>query len=847
MRILTASLSLLLLFVLPISDSYAQQILVTGKVTDARSGDPVPFANVIFKGTNIGATTNFEGRYEIRTTNPGDSVAASYIGYKSRVKLMGEGQVVVINFQLEQDIIRLREVVFVAEENPAFAIMRNAVANKEKHDKRNLQAYEYDSYNKIEFDLDNLTEKFKSRKMVQKVKAVIDSIDQIAGDDGEPILPLFISESISKSYFRSHPKLNKEHILKTKITGVGVQDGTFIGNFIGSSFQEYNFYQNWLNIWTKEFVSPISDGWKGYYDVYLTDSLYIGDHYCYRIDLYPKRKGDLAFNGSIWLTTDTYALKQVDVWIDKTANLNYIEKLKIQQELEPSGVGPWIPVKSRIFTDFSGLSDFGFGKSTGFLAKFYTSNTNWIFNQPRDPKFYNPTIELAEDATIMDDEFWKKKRHDPLSTTEANVVKMIDTLRTIRPVKRMTDLITYAASGYITVGKIDLGPYPLFFAINNIEENRLRLGGRTNIHFSNKWVFKGYGAYGTLDKNWKYGVEVDRIISRKPWTELRLLRKKDIQQIGLTFDDVFSNVNLFAFETYFRNIDHNQPYFLTENSISLKRELAKGLNQKIIFTHKQYEPINVDSSFNYAYRVLPGLGDVPNNLINNFNTTEITLETRYGRDELWVQNDNVRMSLGPIKAPVITLRYTFGIEGVLDGDFTYHKVTLNILKSLKMGFTGVSYFSLTTGKIFGDVPLPILKGHIGNEAPFYIAIAYNTMGFSEFVSDSYASLNYYHKFEGFLLNRIPLFKKLKWRAVGTANILYGKVSNENKQIHALTGINGLPNEAIKALGKDPYIELGYGIENIFKILRIDLFHRLTYLQNREGDKVAIRFSLQFIL
>jgi len=847
MRILTTPLFFLLLFVLSIPGSYAQQISITGKVTDAKSGDPVPFANVVFKGTTIGATTDFDGRYEISTNNPGDSLVASYIGYKARVKYVVINQSVILNFQLEEDIIRLREVIFLADENPAFAIMRNAVANKDKHDKRNLKAYEFESYSKIEFDLDNLTEKFKSRKMVQKVKAVIDSIDQIAGDDGQPILPLFISESISRSYFRNHPKLNKEHILKTKIIGVGVQDGTFIGNFIGSSFQEYNFYQNWLNIWTKEFVSPISDGWKGYYDVYLTDSLYIGDHYCYRIDLYPKRKGDLAFNGSIWLTTDTYALKQVDVWIDKTANLNYIEKLKIQQELEPSGAGPWIPVKSRIFTDFSGMSDFGFGKSTGFLAKFYTSNKNWIINQPHEPKFYNQTIELAEDATIMDDEFWEQNRHDPLSTTEANVVKMIDTLKSIRPVKRMTDLITYAATGYITIGKLDLGPYPLFYAVNNIEENRFRLGGRTNIHFSNKWVFKGYGAYGTLDKKWKYGVGVDRIISRKPWTELRLLRKKDIQQIGLTFDDVFSNVNLFAFETYFRNIDHNQPYFLTENSISLRRELAKGLNQKIIFTHKQYEPINVDSSFNYAYRVMPGLGDVPNNLINNFNTSEIILETRYGKDELWVQYDNDRVSMGPLKAPVITIRYTFGINGLLNSDFTYHKVTLNILKSLKMGFTGVSYFSLTTGKIFGDVPLPLLKGHIGNEAPFYIPIAYNTMGFSEFVSDSYASLNYYHKFEGFLLNRIPLFKKLKWRAVGTANILFGDVSSDNKQIHALTGVNGLPNEPIKALGKDPYIELGYGIENIFKILRLDLFHRLTYLDNREGDKIAFRFSLQFIL
>jgi len=234
MRILTTSLSLLLLFVLSIPGSYSQQISITGKVTDARSGDPIPFANVIFKGTTIGATTDFDGRYELRTNNPGDSLVASYIGYKARMKYVAKSQSVILNFQLEEDIIRLREVVFVAEENPAFVIMRNAVANKEKHDKRNLKAYEYESYNKIEFDLDNLTDKFKSRKMVQKVKAVIDSIDQIAGEDGQPILPLFISESISKSYFRNNPKLNKEHILKTKITGVGVQDGTFIGNFIGS-------------------------------------------------------------------------------------------------------------------------------------------------------------------------------------------------------------------------------------------------------------------------------------------------------------------------------------------------------------------------------------------------------------------------------------------------------------------------------------------------------------------------------------------------------------------------------------------------------------------------------------
>ena len=226
------------------------------------------------------------------------------------------------------------------------------------------------SYNKIEFDIDNLTDKFKSRRLVQKVQAVIDSVDRIAGEDGNPVLPIFFSESISKFYFRNNPTLQKENILKTKITGVGIQDGTFVSQLIGSSLQEYNFYQNWLNILNKEFVSPIADGWRYYYDVFLIDSLYIDNYLCYRIDIYPKRDQDLAFSGSIWITKEHYALKRVDLFIDKSANLNFIERIKIQQELERTEAGPWIPVKSRVLVDVSEVSE----NYAGLLAKFYTSN-----------------------------------------------------------------------------------------------------------------------------------------------------------------------------------------------------------------------------------------------------------------------------------------------------------------------------------------------------------------------------------------------------------------------------------------------------------------------------------------
>jgi len=821
---------------------FSQETVVTGRVLDKYTGDPVPFANVIFKGTNSGATTDFVGYYKMAANSSVDSVIASYIGYKTQVKPVKSGQSQEINFQLEEDIRNLEEVVFVAEENPAFAIMRKAIARKQQNDMRSLEAYQYESYNKIEVALDNLTEKFRSRKIVQKVKQVIDSIDRIAGEEGEAVLPIFVSESLSKFYYRDNPELRKEHILNTKITGIGIQDGSIVSQFIGSTFQQYNFYQNWLNIWEKEFVSPLADGWKTYYNVYLIDSLDIDGHFVYRIDVEPKRKGDLAFNGTIWITKKEYALKQIDVWVDEAANLNYIEKLKIQQELFPTSAGPWIPSKSRILTDFQLIQEFGFGKqAAGVLAKFYTSNKDYVINQPRDPRFYDLTLEVAEDAFIYDEDFWTENRHDPLTSTERNVIRMIDTLKQIKPVKRISDLITYLASGYITVGKFDYGPYLLTYAFNNIEGHRVRVGGRTNWRFSDKMEFKGYLAYGSRDNEFKYGAGIDYIFSKKPWTEIGFYSTKDIQQIGLTFDDLYGPYNLIAFEAYFRNIDHTAPYLLRENRFHFQREMRKGLQQKVTLRHKEFEPI-----FNFAFLENPELEE-NSPLTTDFTTTEITLETRYGKDELWIQLDNNRLSLGPTRAPVYTARYTVGVDNLLNSDFTYHEVSLNIFQRLRLGLFGVSSYSLTGGKIFNQVPLPLLKGHIGNESPFYIPIAFNLMNFSEFVSDSYVSLNYLHRFEGFILNRIPLFKKLKWRLVGTANVLAGNVRDENIKINAPVDQQGVETLKINILDSDvPYAEVGYGIENIFKIGRIDFFHRLTYLDLPDVDKFGVKFSLQFV-
>jgi hypothetical protein len=823
-----------LLILLPLFGQ-AQETIVSGKVTDASSGDPIPYVNVVFIGTTIGVTTDFEGNYILQTSTPTDTLSVSYIGYKPRKKAVQPGIRQIINFQLEEDVTNLQEIVFLAGENPAYEILRNVVRNKDKNDKRKLAAYEYDTYTKIEIDVDNITEKFRQRKLIQKITQVLDSIDRIAGEDGKPILPMLITESVSKIYYRDDPKLRYENILKSKINGVGVEDGSMVTQFVGSSFQEYNFYQNWLNIVSKEFVSPIADGWRIYYDYDLIDSLYVGDDYCYRLDFFPRSPQDLAFTGSMWITRDEYALKQIDATVGKQANLNFIEKIKIQQELAPTEGGAWLPVKNRVLIDVGELTN----TSAGMLAKFYTSNKNFVINKPYEPTFYQQPIIMAEDARMNEsDKFWDSLRHEPLTATEKNVYKMIDTLVRIPVVRTYTDIVKIFVGGYFSVGKIEVGPYVSLLAINNIEGLRIQPGFKTNIKFSDKWVLGAQLGYGFNDERFKYSAYVQRILSRHRWTTISVRARSDLGRVGIDEDAAGDNFLLLASQRFgvFR-----RGYYLNEVRVDFRRELFKGFTQRVGVRYFTFDP-----TFNFAYYDQPD--DIANSQVRqDFATSELILESRYARDELFIQSDNDRYSLGASRWPVITLRYTKGFKGIVESDFDYQKVRLSLHKRIRFGPLGVGYLDLMGEYIFTTLPYPLLGLHLGNQTPIYSPVTYNLMNYGEFLSDRYATLQYQHHFEGFLLNRIPLMRKLKWRLVGTANVIYGSISQSNLDINSPYTPSGEETLPFGYFDNRPYVELGYGIENIFQFFRIDFIHRLSYLDNTDVRNFGIKFGLQFDL
>ncbi len=827
------------LLLLSVAFSASGQTVIRGKVTDASTGDPIPFANVVVLGSAVGSSTDFNGFYEIMGDAPSDTLLVSFIGYETKKKPYIKGVEQRIDFQLAPEATQLDDFVVYSGkvENPAFRIMRGVVDNKKFNDKRRLAAYEFQSYTKIEVDVDNITENLKKKPWMQKISGVLDSIEIIAGEDGKPILPLFISESLSDYYFRSNPKLQKEFIKKTKITGVGIEDGSLVGQIIGSSFQEYNFYQNRMEIVDKEFASPLGGGWRFLYDYELKDSLYIDDDYCYLLDFVPKNDQELAFIGQMWITKEDFALKQIDATMQKTANLNFIEKIKIQQQLKKTEEGAWLPLNTRVLIDVAELTD----GSAGFLAKFYTSVDSIQVTEPRPTRFYDRSIELAENSRETSEEFWNRSRYEPLSDTEVNVIAMIDTLNNIPFVKTWTEIFKTLASGYFDVGKIDIGPYPVTISGNDVEGFRVRLGGRTNEKFSKKWQFNAFGAYGFLDEQWKYGLGAKYIIDRDKWTTVTLNYRKDVDQFGVQVNPLtdVSEESAFIALTQIGNLV--RPFRYEKMQFEFARQFSRSFSGALQLKNQNYNPL-------FPFRYKTDINDANSQLATNFTTSEFVVRLKYARDETFIINDNNRISLGTLRWPIFLMSYTRGLKVPGGGDFDYHKVDFSVSQQLRVGFWGNLKYQMSAGHIFNDLPYTLLTSHIGNEQFVYTDIAFNTMNFFEFVSQSYGQVKVQHFFEGFVMNRIPLMKKLKWRLVGTGSALFGNVSQSTLDAQVTVDENGNPLPQFDVLDSSrPFAEVGIGIENIFKFFRVDYVRRLTYLEKPNIRKSDIKVSFQITL
>jgi len=812
------------------------QTVVSGKITDGESGESLPYVSVVFSGTSIGTTTDFDGQFELIAYEKVDSIEAQYIGYEMAKIKIKNGIKQNIDINLYPDAGILAEAVITPGVNPALRIIEAAQKNRKSYNVDKLEYYEYEAYNKIQLAVDNITDKFKKRNLFKTMEPLFDTIGVLTPDSTVPVLPVFVSETISDFYYRKTPRRTREVIKASKVNGVGVVEGSFVSQVLGSTFQQYNFNDNQLYILDKDFVSPISSQAKSYYGYMLVDSMFIGKDWCYQIMVFPKNKQDLVFQGMIWITDSTFALKRLSLEITDQANINFIEKLKIQQEMEEVEPGSWVPNKVRVLIDIAEITQ----NTMGLVGLYYNSNKNIKVNQEKSLTFYEEKVHVNHDAELFDDAFWDSSRHEKISTADLKIYHMVDSLKNQPLIKSYVDAVEIITEGFIRAGKIELGPYYYILGYNGLEGLRTRVGFRTREALSKDYVFKLFGAYGFGDERFKYITSFEHILSRKKWTKVGFYSKNDVELIGLTDKDYGTSAMYDAFALFGTDrINRAKEYrFWGE------RELIKGYTQRLTITKRniEFEPFG---EFNFHYYKDPAKGEA-SAVSSKFNLMSYTLEGRLSHKELLIIRKHQRVSLGNLKAPVVKLAFTQGFKDLFHGDFDYQKLDMHVWQFNSAGNWGTFEYNVRVGKTFGTVPYPILEVMRGNVGMFANKSTYNMMGFYEFVADQYLALHYEHQFNGMVMNRIPLMKKWKWRLWLSGKAVYGSMSNANYNL--IPKIDDEGNN-VTPIGRfehnKPYVELSYGIENIFRIVRVDFIHRLTYLDNEGAKPFGIKANFVF--
>jgi hypothetical protein len=800
---------------------------IMGTIKDSATSEPLPFVNIIIAGTTDGTLTDFEGRFALEVNTKGDSIRFSLMGYKPQTRKIQKHQFQEIDILMAENKILLPEVTIHYTGNPAEVILAKIIKNRDKNSLQSFGSYQYHAYTKVELDANNITDKFKNRKLLKPFEFVFNYIDT-STLTGKSFLPVFLTETTSEVYFRKNPKSRKEIITGSKISGL---DNESVSQFLGNLSLEIDVYKDFIPLFEKNFVCPVASNGIDYYHYYLVDSAYMGNKWCYHIMFKPRRKQELTFTGNLWVNDSTFAVKSIDMRIATDANINFVNDLAIQQEYQWTDNKFWMKTKDHLVIDFNIVQKSR--KIVGFFGHKTTICSDFQFDTPENKRFFSIPTDVFIDPKASDktDAFWQEQRPEKLSKTEKGIYKMVDSVKNIPIFKTYKDVIYGIVTGYLTWGNWEFGPYFKTFSFNSLEGGRLRLGARTGDGFSRKIQLEGYVAYGIKDLTWKAGGDFIWVYSKNPRRDVTFSLKHDVEQLGMS-------ANAFAADNILSSLFHRGPNnklsLVTEYKCGYEHEWFNGLINTIQFSHREVFPLGTSD-----FTIYPSEGATPVSMKSIY-TSEVSLATRLSFKERFISTDIYRLTLSS-SYPIVLLTYSYGIPKFLNSDFEYHKLTLNLSQWFNFSTIGWSKYMIEGGKIWGTLPYPLLKIHDGNQTFLWDELASNLMNYYEFVSDEYINVYYTHHFDGLLFNKIPLLRKLKWREVVSTRLIYGTLSAKNREYSALPDI-------LRPVGAVPYWEASAGIENILRFIRVDAVWRLTHLNDAENPdvpKFGIFVSLNF--
>ena len=821
----------ILLFFLFVSTILLGQTKVGGKVVD-EFNEPIAFANVIFKNSKEGVITDENGNFYFESKENYSTLVVSYVGYEKKEISLKPGLNAGLKIQLQSGTT-LKEVVIYTgktskKNNPAIDILRKIWERRRKNGLKMFKQYEYDKYEKVEFDLNTIDSAFMSSKVFKGMEFIFDQIDT-SSISGKTYLPIFINETLSEVYGDNQDKKYKEITKANKNSGFGSGDG--VNTFIKDLYADFDIYDNYLKFFDKDFVSPLSRTGINVYNYVLNDSMFIDNKWCYNIVYYPRRKNELTFKGDFWVNDTTFAIKKINLEASKSANINWVKEIYIEQEYDVVNDSVFLLTRDYM------MSDFSFSKkeeSKGVYGKRTTLTKNHKFDIKKESKFYKEEVNFYDNSVFnKSDEYWAENRFEELNKNEAGIYKMLDTLKEVPRFKRIYNLASILGSGYIEIPKLKMDYGPIFstFGYNDVEGQRIRAGGRTYFGPNDTWRIQGYTAYGFKDDKFKYGISGKWMVDKKNRIILSAGNRRDVEQIGVsltTSNDVLGRS--FASSALFASGVNNQLTSVNLTTLGFEIEPIKNFTFQTNFSYRTLKSASNEFSLDYytdetQTTTKSQVKQSEINLVAEFTPKRRTVG--YGVERMEVDNNYAR----------IFLSYSQGFKGVLNSDFDYQKLQFFYRQPVLVGGFGRLFTTFETGKIFGEVPLGLMGVIPGNQSWFVIENTYNLLDYYDFVADEYASLHFEHHFNGRLFSRVPYLRKLNLREIVGIKGVYGRVSEANKALNA-SGLTYIAPE-------DIYWEYHAGVGNIFKVLRIDFAWRGSYLEMPDARKFAIRASFGF--
>ena len=852
------TLLVLLQFVTGVSALYAQSITsASGIVRDSVSGEPLSYVSVMFENSTIGAMTDDDGAFSLRNDKGLTRLVVSSLGYDNKVVNLKAGQknnalnvlLRPASFEIAEVVVKPKREKYSRKDNPAVELIKKVIEHKNDNRIEAKDEYQSEVYEKLSMSLDDFNPNLEKNKFLKKFKFIKNYLDT-SEFNGKPILTISVRETLSDQYYRKQPKAEKTITKAKRQQGIDktLDDGGAITSNLEEIFKGVNIFDNNINILLNRFVSPLSSTLAvSYYKYYIMDTVDVAGDKCVDLAFVPVNSQSYGFTGRLYITLDgNYAVKKFLLDTPANINLNWVDKLRIEQEFKRMPDSTWVLAGENTYVNFyivKGAQQLYAHQLRNFdKYRFDVQDADSIFG------LLGPIHELPE-ATAQTDTFWIHNRHVPLKEKESALDDLLAQLRKVPAFNVIIKTAEILITGYIPTtadkdkSKFDFGPMNTTFSANHLEGFRMRVGGMTTANLSPHWFGSGYLAYGVNDRKLKYNAKLTYSVNKKkyhegetPMNNISAIQEYDVYTPGQDF--LFtSKDNMFVAWKVGEPVTLMQ--YIRKTMLQYQKEWLNGLTLTAWARNE-----NNEAAGTLRYDRYNADGTLTN--LKSFTNTELGAQLRFAPGERAYNGRTGKESLFNVSkdAPIFKASHQMGLKNVLGSDFNYNHTEVSAEKRIWLSSFGHIDALVAAGKVWDKVPFPLLIMPNTNQSITIQPQAFNMMRALEFVSDQYVSFYFTYYMKGWILNRIPGVKWLRLREVISFSGFYGGLTDKNNPALDPTGLYRFP-EGTSPMGRTPYLEASVGLENIFKILRIDYYRRLTYLDQPNIKKGGVRIALRF--